>query len=203
MRALHDPSGDRRGSTSYGTMGFGCSDTTSRLSRLRSGVFDALQEALAAFDRNAGRQSAGRFSALRHSTQSHRPRQDWLEVVQRPSATACRSAGRFRAGTHPRRRLLDIAHLHLDMTIPLCAAASHALGINHVVIHRRGTTSQEPTTQSGSGFAGSSNPPTPGSRTTDNCAATPTAEAPITTPLYASPPPGSVGKLTLPSREPK
>ena len=90
--------------------------------------------------------------------------------------------------------LEDIGTLHLDRgyDYPVVRSRLAALGIDDVVIQRRGT--KQPGTNKPmrcSGFAGSSNPPTPGCRTTDNCAATPTAEAPTATPLDASPPPCS------------
>ena len=77
------------------------------------------------------------------------------------------------------------------MTIPLCAAASPRSASTTSTSNAEAPNSKEPTSPSRSGFAGSSNPPTPGCRTTDNCAAAPTAEAPTATPLYASPPPCS------------
>ena len=202
-------------------MGFEVSDTTLRARRdewIAAGVFDELcKEALAAFDRIVGldleevaldgslhKAPCGGEGTGPNPTDRAKIGWKWSVASERhgvPIGWAISGANRNGVrlleptlGAVAAAGLLeDIGTLHLDRgyDYPVVRSRLAALGINDVDIQRRGTKQPGTNTRCGSGFAGSSNPPTPGCRTTDNCAATPTAEAPTATPPYASPPPCS------------
>ena len=199
-------------------MGFEVSDTTLRARRdewIAAGVFDELcKEALAAFDRIVGLdlEEVALDGSLHKApcggegtgpNPTDRAKIGWKWSV----ATACRSAGRSAEPTAttsacwsppsapsppPGSSKTSEPYTWTGaMTIPLCAAASPRSASTTSTSNAEAPNSQEPTHRPGSGSAGSSNPPTPGCRTTDNSAATPTAEAPTATLPYASPPPCS------------
>ena len=197
-------------------MDFEVSDTTLRARRdewIAAGVFDELcKEALAAFDRIVGldleevaldgslhKAPCGGEGTGPNPTDRAKIGWKWSVASERhgvPIGWAISGANRNDVrlleptlGAVAAAGLLeDIGTLHLDRgyDYPSPRSASTTSTSN-----AEAPNNQEPTNRCGSGFAGSSNPPTPGCRTTDNCAATPTAEAPTATPLYASPPPCS------------